>query len=194
MEDHMTRMTIGTALLLGSLALGAAAFAGDYGSSSSGDWKSDKMDTNKDGNVSADEYAAGARSMFSSMDTNSDGKVTAAEMDAYRAMKKDSSEGRQVSSADRIKQIDTNGDGIMSADEHAANARSMFSRMDTNQDGQLTAAELKAGHKRMVSDASSVKSRSTSPTGSTTTTTQTPTTTTTQTPTQPDTTSTTETR
>jgi hypothetical protein len=174
----MTRTIISTAALIGSIAFGATAFANDYGGTSA-DAKADMMDTNKDGNVSADEHAAGAKSMFTAMDTNGDGKVTAVEMDAYHAMKKDSwgKEGRHMTSADKIKAIDTDGDGAISAAEHAAGSQSMFSKMDTNQDGSLTAAEFKAGHKRMVSDASSA-TKSTTPS---TTTTETETTTPTQT-------------
>ena len=45
------------------------------------------MDANRDGKVSREEHAAGARGMFEKMDANKDGKVTAAEMDAaHRAI------------------------------------------------------------------------------------------------------------
>jgi len=183
-NEIMTRTIIGTAALIGSLAFGATALAADYGSSGTADAtsaaaKADMMDTNKDGKISAEEHAAGAKSMFTAMDTNGDGKVTAVEMDAYHAMKKDTwdKDSHRMSSAEKIKMIDTDGDGAISAAEHDAASQSMFSKMDTDHDGNLTATEMKAGHKRMLSDASSA-TKSTTPS---TTTTETETKTTTQT-------------
>ena len=49
--------------------------------------------------------------------------------------------------AEKFKSMDTNGDGMVSADEHAAGTKAMFDRMDTNRDGNVTAAEMDAGHK-----------------------------------------------
>jgi Ca2+-binding EF-hand superfamily protein len=129
----------------------------------------DKMDANKDGVVSAEEHAAGAKQMFTRMDANRDGNVTAAEMDAAHEARGEHGrhhEGRhegpakhdeaqhggkhQLSSAEKIKVIDTNGDGSLSAQEHEAGSRSMFSKMDADRDGRLTLAELDAGHERML--------------------------------------------
>ncbi|MBU8975187.1 MULTISPECIES: hypothetical protein [unclassified Lysobacter] len=125
-------------VLLGSLLLvPAAAMAGDKA----------KMDTNGDGSVSAAEHAAGAKAMFTSMDANSDGNVTAAEMDVRHAAKAAGKPDRmKMTSAEKIKTIDTNGDGQLSAAEHAAGSQAMFTKMDANGDGNLTAAEMKAGH------------------------------------------------
>jgi hypothetical protein len=52
--------------------------------------------------------------------------------------------------AEKIKVIDTNGDGILTAEEHAAGSRSMFDAMDTDKDGALSEAELLAGHAKML--------------------------------------------
>jgi hypothetical protein len=114
------------------------------------------MDTNQDGRVSPQEHAAGAKSKFEKMDADHDGRVTATEMDAYKAtMKKDDRQSSgdsksEKSSAEKIKVIDTNGDGIISAAEHEAGSRSMFDKMDANRDGALTEDEIKAGHKAMM--------------------------------------------
>ena len=56
----------------------------------------------------------------------------------------------EMSSADKIKTIDTNADGVLTADEHAAGSRTMFDRMDTDKDGFLTKAEFDAGHAKML--------------------------------------------
>jgi hypothetical protein len=162
-----------TAALIGSVAIAGSALAGDYSSSH----KANMMDTDKDGKVTAAEHSAGAKSMFTQMDTNGDGKVTATEMDAFHAAKKDSwgdEKGSKKTSAEKIKAIDTDGDGAISAEEHATGSNAMFSRLDTNQDGSLTETEIKAGHKRMVSDATPTDRTtpsSTAPTSTTETTT-----------------------
>ena len=112
------------------------------------------MDSNGNGKFSPDEHAASARNMFVTMDTNSDGKVTAAEMDAasekITGMKAGPSD---MSSAEKIKVIDTDGDGILSAEEHAAGSRTMFEKMDTDKDGFVSKPELAAGHAKMLGKA-----------------------------------------
>jgi Ca2+-binding EF-hand superfamily protein len=112
------------------------------------------MDANKDGKISAMEHAAGAQEMFSGMDANQDNRVTADEMDATQTPMKsqDAShhKGRELSSAEKIKAIDTNGDGVLTAQEHAMGSKLMFSKMDTDKDGNLTPPEVKAGHKELM--------------------------------------------
>ena len=53
-----------------------------------------------------------------------------------------------MSSSDKIKKMDSNGDGQLSAAEHEAGARAMFTAMDANKDGNVTAAEMDASHKK----------------------------------------------
>lgn len=116
-----------------------------------GDDKMSKMDTDGDGAVSSAEHAAGAKKMFAEMDANKDGQVTAAEMDARWAAKanKDGKDHMKMSSADKIKEIDTDGDGRISAAEHAAGSQKMFAKMDADGDGKVTSAEMQAGHDKM---------------------------------------------
>ena len=47
---------------------------------------------------------------------------------------------------DMMEKIDTNHDGMISAQEHADHARAMFDRMDANHDGMLSKAELESAH------------------------------------------------
>jgi Ca2+-binding EF-hand superfamily protein len=42
------------------------------------------------------------------------------------------------------------GDGKVSADEHAAGAKKMFEMMDSDKDGKVTAAEMEASHHQVT--------------------------------------------
>jgi Ca2+-binding EF-hand superfamily protein len=146
-----------------TLTLSAAALAACFGVAApvaqahgNVDAEFKMMDTNNDGKISAEEHAAGAKMMFDKMDADHDGKVTAAEMDAFHdKMGKKSDKKMGMSSADKIKMIDTDNDGVLTAGEHAAGAKMMFDKMDTDHDGSLTKAELKAGHEKMMEKAKS---------------------------------------
>ena len=48
--------------------------------------------------------------------------------------------------------MDTNHDGMVSAAEHAAYAKSMFDKMDANHDGMVSKVEMDAGMKMMHED------------------------------------------
>jgi Ca2+-binding EF-hand superfamily protein len=153
----MKPIALSAVMALG-LIVSTGAFAGDtphegHAVPSSAAAELQMMDTDKDGKVSTAEHAKGARSMFDSMDADRDGRVTAAEMDA--AHKSQGMGGKaaagKMSSAEKIKVVDTNTDGKLSAEEHVAGAQKMFSTMDTDKDGLLTAAELEKGHKTMLS-------------------------------------------
>jgi Ca2+-binding EF-hand superfamily protein len=109
------------------------------------------MDLDGDGRLTPAEHAAGARRMFVAMDANGDGKVTAAEMDAAQEKITGRKAGpSDMSSADKIKVVDTDGDGILTADEHATASRTMFEKMDTDKDGFVSKAEFAAGHAKML--------------------------------------------
>lgn len=140
-------MAVG-ALMMPGLALANEAKAG-------GPDMFQMMDTNGDGKISPAEHAAGSKMMFQKMDANGDGKVTAAEMGTFhdKMMAGQKAKPMGMSSADKIKVMDTNGDGVLSGDEHAAGAKVMFDKMDTDKDGYLTKAELEAGHAKMMSKA-----------------------------------------
>jgi Ca2+-binding EF-hand superfamily protein len=115
------------------------------------------MDTDKDGKISAAEHKLGARAMFDSMDSDKNAVVTAVEMDAaQKAATGSKSKAGEVpagklSSAEKIKVVDGNGDGKLTAEEHVAGAQKMFGTMDADRDGMLTLAELDAGRKMMLS-------------------------------------------
>lgn len=52
---------------------------------------------------------------------------------------------------DKFRMMDTDGDGRISASEHAAGAQRMFMMMDTDSDGAITMEEMKA-HMEMKRD------------------------------------------
>lgn len=62
------------------------------------------------------------------------------------------SSGGAMAGNDMMQKIDSDGDGSISAAEHAAYAQRMFSTMDANQDGMVSKAELDAGMKAMRGD------------------------------------------
>lgn len=122
-----------------------------------------KMDSNADGKLSPEEHAAGAKAMFATMDADKDGKVTALEMEtAHDQMKKahgvdghhkanKAHAGKMdLKAAEKIKVVDTNGDGALSAEEHNAGTAMMFTKMDTDKDGFLSKEEMAKGHAKML--------------------------------------------
>lgn len=148
-------------LLLPACALVAAtaAFAG-AGAHPAADMFA-KMDANGDGRVSAEEHAAAAHAMFIQADTNGDNVVTAAELAAVRDSRADSSaqetastrgapQADSAAAAAKIRVIDQDGDGKLTAAEHEAGAKHMFAQMDTNHDGYLSPEECEAGHARLM--------------------------------------------
>jgi Ca2+-binding EF-hand superfamily protein len=142
-----------------SLLISAGVFAGDTPHSghavpSSPQAELQMMDKDQDGKISSAEHSKGAKSMFDAMDADKDSVVTAKEMDAiHAAHSKDgkSAASGKLSSAEKIKTVDGNADGKLSAEEHARGAQQMFGKMDADKDGALTLAELEAGHKTMLS-------------------------------------------
>ena len=135
MKRTMQRRTAMTMAAAACTLMAAAAWANN----DAGD-KFKMMDANGDGMISASEHAAGVTKMFSEMDANGDGNVTAAEMDAKHDRKMAAKSSNMTSndaamdhdmhdmkSADKIAKMDTNGDGVLSASEHASGAQAMFS-------------------------------------------------------------------
>jgi Ca2+-binding EF-hand superfamily protein len=123
------------------------------------------MDTDGDGLVSVKEHAAGAKAMFERMDANHDGNVTAAEMDAAHAMMMKRVGGMHgahpmpgkgmgpgMPAGGMMGMMDSNRDGAITAQEHAAHAKAMFERMDADRDGKVTAGELTVGHETMTKE------------------------------------------
>lgn len=73
----------------------------------------------------------------------------AATLVATPALAQETAKPKTMSSAEKIAVIDSNRDGIVTAEEHAAGARAMFERMDADHDGKVSAAEMDAAHRAM---------------------------------------------
>lgn len=111
----------------------------------------ESMDDNDDGKISADEHFAAASRMFEKMDSNTDGTVTAAEMTAaHQRVTGKKAQKTELTAAEKIKMLDTDGDGVLTSEEHAAGARSMFDKMDTDKDGYVSKAEFKSSHDKLL--------------------------------------------
>ena len=163
-RQRMVLAISGPAALLGVLAVAPLALANKDAMEAHGpDAVFKMMDANGDGKISPQEHADAAKKMFTKMDSNGDGKVTAAEMDAFHehmgakkmhgdaAKEAHMGERGEMTSAEKIKVIDTDHDGVLTADEHAAGSKTMFEKMDTDHDGFLSKAELEAGHAKLMS-------------------------------------------
>ena len=110
------------------------------------------MDTNGDGMISRAEHAAGAKKMFTECDANKDGIVTAAEMEAHSIAQGEKTTKNDKAIAEKIREIDQNGDGRLTTVEHEAGSEKMFAKMDTNGDGSLSKQECDEGMKKIKKD------------------------------------------
>jgi Ca2+-binding EF-hand superfamily protein len=124
----------------------------------------DKIDTNHDGQLTADEIQAAHREAaaahFAAKDTDKDGKLSRAEvakmpdpmfarLDANHdgfLTPDELAQGHAGHGQKGFQRADTNGDGAISRDEALARSEKRFARLDTNGDGVITQEEMKAAH------------------------------------------------
>lgn len=103
-------------------------------------------DTNKDGKVSKQEFAAKRGDEHKGLDLNANGSVIELEYVNEYTMRLDKElaerRGRQIRQAHvRFGVLDTNKDGVLSAAEYNESGDRMFSRLDTTEDGNVDAAD-----------------------------------------------------
>ena len=96
------------------------------------------LDTDGDGQLSAAEIQAASASLLK-LDRNRDGQITA---DEYTPKVEDKAASSDL--LNRLMLLDRNGDGVLTADELPERMQAMFQRGDTNHDGKLTADEIRA--------------------------------------------------
>jgi hypothetical protein len=153
-------------VLIASLSplLAAPAWAAQDTHDMAGQGLFERADADHDGRLSKAEHAAAAQLMFDQLDADHDGEASAAEMEAHhdamhaRHMERErhaeagkdlGGERKPVDAGDMLGRWDGNGDGQLSASEHAAAAAAMFDRMDDDHDGFLGRAEFDLGHAPM---------------------------------------------
>jgi len=95
-----------------------------------------RMDKNRDGKVTRDEWV-GPPEVFQKLDRNDDGAITKDELP--------SPEKGDIQA--RLQKMDANGDKKISKEEWQGPPQ-LFTRIDTNQDGFLTLEELQEFHKK----------------------------------------------
>lgn len=138
-------------MVIFGLVLSTEGYAKNESKTNAVDTHFNAMDADRDGKLSPDEHAVGAKKMFDTMDANKDGRVTSEEMDAaHEKITGQQSTKADMSSVEKIKVVDTNGDGVLTAAEHAAGSKTMFDKMDTDKDGFVSKAELTEGHAKML--------------------------------------------
>ena len=93
-----------------------------------------KLDKNKDGRVSKQEYLEQAAGSFDKLDKNRDGVLQTEELGQIDKNKR----------AQLIKASDTNNDGVITKEELEQDARKRFSTMDRNADGYIDKKEERA--------------------------------------------------
>ena len=118
----------------------------------------DRADTNGDGFVSKEEFAASRATLFSKLDANGDGFIDQAELDKartewhHRANKPATDANAEADAQGKkhrgLMRMDTDGDGKISAAEFAAAGDRMFARLDSNGDGMISKDELPKRHMR----------------------------------------------
>ncbi len=104
------------------------------------------FDSDKDGNVTMQEFDKAAKSRYQRMDKNNDGKMTDDEFKAYLSERRDERRNK------KFQKMDANKDGAVSKDEYIAyqtnKAEKRFSRMDTDKNSMLTQEENNKRGKR----------------------------------------------
>jgi Ca2+-binding EF-hand superfamily protein len=144
-------MTKTTKLLLasGTLALGAAAFAGasiadgwgrhhGWGHHGGGAMRLfEQFDANQDGRLTQAEIDQVRQSRLGEFDRNGDGSLS---LEEYQALWVDA---MRESMVDRFQAHDDDGDGMVTAEEFGEPFDRIVSRLDQNGDGELTADEMR---------------------------------------------------
>lgn len=150
-EDHPLTITMCGLTVLVMFVISSIVCSAEQSQRDATEAQFNAMDTNRDGHLSPDEHAAGAKKVFDTMDADKDGIVTSSEMDeAHEKLTGHKPGTSGLSSEEKIRVVDTNVDGILTAEEHAAGSRRMFQKMDTDKDGVLSRAELATGHANML--------------------------------------------
>jgi Ca2+-binding EF-hand superfamily protein len=145
MNEHRMNVVLSGSLLVLSLSsLAVAGEGANHGGPPGAPGRAafaahlfERMDTDKNGQVTRAEAEAEAERLFTRMDANKDGQLTRQESDdGARAI-------RQQELGTRFRALDTNDDGRLTAEESKLPPR-FFERLDADKDHALTLAEFQA--------------------------------------------------
>lgn len=102
------------------------------------------QDVEGGGVLNAVAHRAGAAKRFELMDSNHDGKVTAAEIGGSRGAESIAWASRMTSPSEKLSQLDTNKDGVLTPKEYADGSQRAFNTLDVDGNGILSDAEMLA--------------------------------------------------
>ena len=114
------------------LALSLIAMAA-YAAPGKGGKHFDRMDSNGDGKVTAEELSERQAELIANADSDGDGALTKDELKAYRKGKRAERRAKH--------NPDANGDGVIDRTEFIIAAQERFDRMDKNGDGLISEDE-----------------------------------------------------
>jgi Ca2+-binding EF-hand superfamily protein len=106
-----------------------------------------RVDTDKDGKISKAEFDAESATLFQRLDKNSDGKIASDEVPTHHWGGKDGGKGGGM-----LGRMDTDKDGKITKAEFTVAEDKMFQKLDTNGDGVITADEMQAAHRHHHGD------------------------------------------
>jgi len=97
---------------------------------------------NPDGGITAEKHAASASQRFEMMDKDHNGKVTRDEIEASHGAESIVWANHPETGAEKIRDLDTNHDGVLSVLEYSAGSQRMFDILDVDGNGVLTPSEM----------------------------------------------------
>jgi arylsulfatase A-like enzyme len=103
----------------------------------------EEVDLNEDGIISRDEIVGEAENAFGGYDGNDDGTLSETELNAKGNVR--SAMGGFIRG--HAKELDRDGDGVLSRKEVVDNAMKMFGHIDSDADGKITQSELEASRR-----------------------------------------------
>ena len=110
----------------------------------------DRLDSNKDGSISRDEFAKGREERIEKRIVIRDGKAEAGADGTKRFHHRGMGGKGGMGGARMIVLADTNKDGRITLAEAETLALQHFDRMDSNRDGQVTSEERRAARPEMI--------------------------------------------
>ncbi len=138
-ETNMNRYTqIALAVLTLSGATATVAYAQDRGPEGPRMLPPiEMMDADKSGDITLEEVTKVTDERFATADADKDGKLTVAEVAAEIARLRSERMAERL-----ISRLDTNEDGVLTADEVSKSRSKMFALLDKNDDGKIVKSEM----------------------------------------------------